>query len=243
MVRGRNGPCVICDTLPVGDLLDLDMVMGDSASWPSTIWGIFPPPAGMIPASYMRFGAEKMGAIWLEDHGYTFAKNTIRSHFRFDVAVVAHDASDLVNRGLIDKAGRKPQVEQIDPTAFLKYFDRGIKLGNRALELLATRLAKMEQDDEDIPAALLMKFADLAGKLATTQATLRARGLKMGEENDEDEGFRAGSVEGGIPSGKFRHQRIRVVDGEARPVTDNGRGDRERYSKRSREEGGSGLPH
>lgn len=247
--QGPNIGCRVCDELPPGDLADLDLLMGDVGRWPTTVWGIFDPPKGTPNALRLRFGARNVARAWLAEHGYPatlFSDDILNRHYRFDVPVVAATAEDLLNRGLIaaradEGKNRGLTIETIDPKAFLTYFDRGIKLGNRSLELLATRVEAMIARDEDVPLSTLKLLVDLGAKLATTQATLKARGLAMDGDDDGEEGFRAGSAP--LPSDRIGHHRIRVVDGVSRPVTDEGQADREHFSERSKAEGGSGLPH
>lgn len=243
----HGSTCDICRQVPTGDLMELDIIMGDAAYWPSTVWGAFKPPKGRMTPARQRFGAVEMGRKWLTEHGFEFSDRIIRNHYRYDVVVVAASLEDLVNRGLIEQDPRKGSsamtttADRIDPGAFLQYFDRGIKLGNRSLELLATRLEEQVNKGEAVPIATLMKMAELGAKLATTQATIKARSLPWGDDSDAEEGFRVGSMP--EPSQRVGHHRIRVIDGEARPVKDEGPADREHYSARAREEGGEGLPH
>lgn len=247
MTRPNQTGCPICDGLPPGDLIELDMLMGDATRWPVTVWGIFDPPKGAPNALRMRFGARNIARDWLAEHGYgPFSDLHINRHYRYDVPVIAASAADLFNRGLIEQQqgnapGAMANVEAIDPKAFLTYFNRGIALGNRGLELLATRIEKMVRDDVEVPLALLKMMTELGGKLATTQATLQARGMRMNDDDDTEEGFRAGSAP--LPSERIGHHRIRVVDGVSRPIVDEGPADREHFSERSKAEGGPGLPH
>jgi hypothetical protein len=242
--------CPICDTLSLSDLTELDLFMGDASRWPPTIWDPFTKPVGQLTARRQWFGGMKAGQMWLNQHGYVgrFTNEAVRSHYRWDVTVIAADPIELMNKGIIARGNTRTadlpaDGEKIDPQAYLRYFNRGIALGNRGLELLATRVEELMSRNEEVPTALLMKIADIGGKLATTQAALLQRGLRMGEADDADEGFRAGSVEGGLPSPRIGHARVRVIDGTARPVADEGQADREHFSERSRSEGGGGLPH
>lgn len=239
--------CSICHELGPGDLSELDLLMGDASRWPATVWGVFSKPKGPLNANRQRFGAVQMAKGWLAARGLYFSDKIIRSHYRYDVVVIASSVEDLVNRGIIEaNAGEGtgkliPSGEKLDPTAFLKYFDRGIKLGNRGLELLEERVDKMIANGEDVPLIVLKMLVENGGKLATTQAMLMARNVKLGADPDEEEGFRAGSQP--LPSQRIGHARIRNIEGEDRPVTDTGPADREKFSERSRQEGGEGLPH
>lgn len=247
MTGANQVGCRICDELPPGDLVELDALMGDATTWPATVWGIFDPPAGAPNALRLRFGARNVARDWLAAHGYPpYSDQIINRHYRYDVPVIAASAEDLFNRGLIahqtgNGPGAMANVESIDPQAFLTYFNRGIKLGNRGLELLATRIETMVQKGEDVPIAVLKMLIETGGKLATVQATLTARGLAMGDTGDAEEGFRAGSAP--LPSTRVGHHRVRVVDGVSRVITDEGPADREHFSERSKAEGGEGLPH
>lgn len=247
--RAAQNGCRVCDTVAPGDLIDLDLLMGDASRWPSSVWGIFNPPKGQLTAGYQRFGAMEMGRRFLAERGYTGIPDvSLRKHYRYDVVVVASSPEDLVNKGLIEAGDTResmpslPDLERLDPRAFLTYFNRGIQLGNRGLELIAERIEKMILAGEDPPLSLLTKVAEMGGKLATTQAVLRARGLQVGDSDDADEGFRAGSDPDGLPSQRLGHHRIRTIDGQARPVVDMGAADRARYNEGAAEDGSPRLP-
>lgn len=236
--------CAVCRTVDAGDLIELDLLMGDAARWPSTVWGIFKPPKGHLTPASQRFGAISMARQFLEPKGYEFTDKQLRNHYRYDVVVVASSVEDLVNRGLIEAGSRKPgamttTADKIDAAAFLTYFDKGIKLGNRALELLEARVDKMVAENQEIPLSMLKMLAEYGLKLSTTQAQIKARGMTLGEVDDEDEGFRAGS---GVPSHRIGHARIRVIDGEARPVADEGPADRAHYNEGAEQEARTKLP-
>jgi hypothetical protein len=250
MTTTRIG-CPLCDKLAPGELVDLDLLMGDAGLWPDTVWGIFSPPKGPPSPLRLRFGARNVALSWLFAHGYVgmFKNREIDHHYRFDVPVVATSAADLFKRGLIESVhprGHSPTTdltvpEAIDPKAFLTFFNRGIILGNRALELLATRLEAITAEGGEVPFALLGKLVEQGSKLATTQATLTARGLRMGDEGDAEEGFRSGSQP--LPSDRIAHHRIRTIEGQRVVVVDEGQKDREHFSERDVAEGGRGLPH
>lgn len=242
--------CAICDTLPLSDLVDLDLTMGDATRWPANVWGVFDKPKAPLSPRRQWYGGTQAGILWLKDHGYDdrFGPELVRKHYRYDVTVIAADTTELINKGIIAASDKRSKnlpapTEKIDPTAYLSYFNRGIILGNRGLQILEQRVEDMIAKDEEVPLVLLLKIADIGTKLATTQAVLKTKGLAMGDPDDSDEGFRAGSVDGGIPSKRVGHQRVRVIEGEARPVTDEGPADREHFSERSVQEGGEGLPH
>lgn len=241
--------CRICDELPPGDLTELDLLMGDAGRWPSTVWGIFDPPKGKPNALRLRFGARTMAQQFLAEHGYgPYSREIIDRHYRFDVPIVAADPVDLLNRGIIAAAAptgpgkslADREKEKIDPGAFLTYFNRGIELGNRAFEVLAKRFEEMVTRGDEIPLSMLKMLIDSGGKLAITQAQLKKAGVDLSGDDELEDGFRAGS---GPVGPRIHDHRVRTVDGVTRPIVDRGPADRERYSKRAREEGGEGLPH
>jgi hypothetical protein len=238
--------CRVCTALDMNQLAELDAILSDPTTWPSTIWTIFRPPAGRLPMSYRRFGAIRMGRMWLDDHGFdAIADGSLRSHYRFDVPLVNVDVEDLVERGLIERGSTVVAAPLIfDPQAYLGFYSRGIKLGNTALELLESRIAALVEKGkgEDVPWLWIKAAMELGSKLAASQAAIRAAGKQMGN-SDEDDGdaFRAGAAGGELPSPRMGHSRIRTVDGVARPVHDEGPADRAEYSERSAQEGGRGL--
>lgn len=237
--------CQICRTVPTGDLLELDLRMGDSSTWTSAVWGIFKPPKGHMTPASQRFGALNVGRSFLAEKGYAFTEKQLRDHYRFDVPVIASDPADLISRGIIEAGPRKrggdmtTTAEQLDPGAVLVYFNRGIRIGNKTLAIVEKRIDQLEAEGKEIPERLLKMLVDLSSKLAVTEASIRARGQFIGGE-DDDEGFRSGV---GAPSPRIGHARVRIIDGEARPVADEGPADRAHYSERARQEGGEGLPH
>lgn len=244
--QGFGSTCKLCRTLPTGDLIELDLLMGDAGRWPSTVWGIFKPPKGHMTPARQRFGAVVMGNNWLVENGHAgeFTEKQVRDHYRYDVTVVAASLEDLVNRGVIEAGARKnsamtSSADQLDAAAFLTYFDRGIKLGNRGLELLSTRLEDMVSKGQEVPLPVLKMVVELGLKLSTTQAQIKARGLSLGETDDEDEGFRTGS---GAPSVRMGHHRIRTIEGEARVVADQGPADRARYNEGAEQDASPKLP-
>lgn len=240
--------CQICDGLPPGDLTELDALMGDASRWPSTVWGIFEPPKGAPNALRLRFGARQMAIAFFAQRGYgPFSREVIDRHYRFDVPIFAADPVELLNRGIIaataqNSAGgvRTKTVEKIDPGAYLTYFNRGIKLGNRALEVLAARFEEMVAKGEDVPLAMLKMLIDSGAKLAVTQASLKRAGVNLDGDDELEEGFRAGS---GPVGPRIGQTRIRTIEGETRPVADKGPADRAHFSERAKAEGGEGLPH
>lgn len=238
------GACRICDTLPADQLVELDLLMADPRRWPRTAWRIFDPPKGVLPASYRRYGAVNVGRDWLTAHGWTFSNLVIRRHYRFDVPLVAIDPAELVHRGLIagsDGRVAGPVPEPLDATAFLRYYNEGIKLGIQGLELLTKRVQKLIDTEQEVPLALIKQIVDTGAKLAMSQASIKAAGKGFGgDDGDENEGFRIGAGDDASP--RIGHSRVRTIDGERVPVVDEGPADRADYNERARQEGRPLLP-
>ena len=234
--------CDVCDKLSPMQLLELDTVIGDPAGWPMTIWAMFTPPEGGLPASYRRFGAQRMGREWLDSHNYGYiTEGRLRMHIRYDVAHIARDASDLVKIGILRKTGsqtRIPTAPTIDGSAFIRYFNAGIQMGEAASRLMAERINRAIESGEDADPKLLMKLADMGAAFAKTQASLMAKGLKFGQDENDDDAFRGPAEDLPVRIGQVA---IRTIDGERRPVVDKGPADRDRYRKRAQQEGSEGI--
>lgn len=234
--------CDVCTKLSPVQLLELDTVVGDPAGWPVTIWAMFKPPEGGLPASYRRYGAQRMGREWLDKHGYGhITDGRLRLHIRYDVSHVARDATDLVKIGIIRKTStqtRIPTAPVIDGAAFIRYFNAGIQMGEAAARMMAERINAAIESGEDADPKLVMKLADMGAAFAKTQASLMAKGLKFGQDENDDDAFRGAADD--LPV-KIGNNAIRTIDGERRPVADAGPADRERYRKRAEQEGSEGL--
>ncbi len=104
-------------------------------------------------------------------------------------------------------------------------------------ERLAERLTAHELDPENNPPVSdndLWRLAEAGQKMAGVVAR-----SKVPISTPNLEGFRAGA--GGLPSPRMSGHRIRSVDGERRPVRDEGYADREEYNRKARERGGETL--
>lgn len=238
------GRCAVCELVDPISLIDLDLVMGDPAAWPSTLWGMFRPPAGDLPASYRRWGAVEMGLAWVQERGLPINRVQMRRHYRYDVPKIAATPEQLIENGLV--ASQPPNAAvtvpaKIDPLRFLEYYDKGIEVGIEGLRLLQQKIQTLKNADAEIPLALVKMAIDAGSKLAMSQAAIRAAGKNMGGEDDEDEGFRAGSAPAASP--RFEGVRVREIEGVSRPIRDRGTADREAYTERATQEGGAGLPH
>lgn len=235
--------CRVCEALTPVELAELDALMGDPSAWPASLWPeMFEPPRGSLPASYRRFGAVEMGAAWLTEHGIAVERKDVRRHYRFDTPKIATTPEDLVATGLIAKGKTAgTDVATLNPLAYLTYYNTGIEVGIAGLELLRDRIAQLKEAGKEVPVALIKMAIDAGSKLAMSQATIKAAGKPFGDADDSDDGFMAGSAP--APGQRLGDHRIRVIDGEARPVRDTGPADRAAYSARARQEGSPTLPH
>jgi hypothetical protein len=243
MGAGKKGvDCPVC-RLPAADVVELDTLLSDPLRWPATVWGMFEPPKGALPASFRRFGQMQMGRSWLDAHGHEDISNpALRRHIRWDVPVVATDPHELMERGLIASTGQDQRIvpaEQLDPAAFMRYYNRGIGLGVDALERLDRMVTRAEDAGDPVPLGVLVKLAEIGARLAVSQAQIKAAGKRL-EDAEDDDAFRLGATTDEGP-GRIGHIRIRRIDGKAIPVADEGPKDREHYNARAREEGGSRL--
>jgi len=246
--KPANDRCRVCQDLDLVELTRFDLLVGDPARWPRTLWQEhgWAPPKGLLPPHYRTWGARAVGRDWLDHHGYNhLTDKMLIGHLRH-VAKVARRPVDLVDVGVV--VGQPALKDDptpgraIDPNAYLAYYAKGVQMGLRGLVLLEKRLDKMEADNVPVPLDLIKMLIDGGAKLATSQAGIRARGQKLHEDDDADAFRRAASPEpnGEVP--RIGAHRIRTIEGELRPVTDRGMNDRAAYNERAREEGNPELP-
>jgi hypothetical protein len=235
------GACGICDTLPMPQLVALDLLMGDSSRWPATVWRNFHAPVGpVIPPPMRRWGAVRLGQAWLEDHGFAdlMTRSVVQHHYGH-VPVLAVDPEQLVESGVMARGDRADVPDgRLNPMAYIEYYNAGIDAGKKGLELLMAHVKALEEKKADVPLTLVKMLVDVGAKLAMSQAAIKSREPSQ-PQLDDDEGFRAGA--GGVPSPRMGHARIRDVDGETRPVHDEGPADRDRYNRRAEQEGSPKL--
>jgi hypothetical protein len=230
--------CRVCETLTPAHLVELDALLGDPMRWPSTLFEGFTPPTDGLPASYRQMGAKRLGIEWLKTHGYAITGRVLETHIRFDVPVQAVDVEELVRRGMVVLGHDKRDTgDAIDPLRYIAFYNAGVNVGLRGLELLAKRIETMIEAKEEVPLPLLKMVVDLGAKLAMSQASIRAAGKPFGDGGDEDDAFRAGED----ASPRFNGVRVRQVDGVSRPVADEGKADRDHYNERMRHEGGAPI--
>jgi len=229
--------CLVCKTLPPKELIELDLILSDPLRWPDTIWGMFAPPEGGLPASYRRFGAMQMGMAYFAEKGYTIAKSKLRHHLTYDVPVLNTDVSELVSRGLVASLpadhSRTALATPIDPLNYVRFYNKGIELGIQGLDLLTKRIQELIDHGDDIPLPLIKMMVEAGSKLAMSQASIRAAGRQFGgSDEEENESFRGADDIGA----KFGEVRVRVIDGEQRPIVDRGHKDRQHYNERAAQE-------
>lgn len=236
----KAGACRICDDLEPVELISLDAIMADPRQWPANIWGKFPVPKGVLPARVRRLGAVGMGLGFLEARRFPASRSLVARHYAH-IPQLLVDQTELIAAGIIE-AGPRPTAPDlpIDPGAYVRYYDRGIKLGILGVTKLEEMVQSFEDTGEEVPFELIKLLIDVGSKLATSQAAITARGKFDPNEDPSDEGFRkAGEPEA---SPRFGDHRIRTIAGERRPVVDRGQKDRAKYNERAALEGSPKLP-
>lgn len=239
----RVGSCRVCDTLNADDRLELDYLLADPRRWPREVLGRWQLPPGILPARYKAWGAVAVGMAWLAAHGRADIKRSaVFRHWRFDVPRIASSPEDMVAQGMPARTPRDlPEPSGVvDPRRYLAYYAKGIEVGIKGLDLLLTRIEALQHENKPVPENLMKLAIDAGQRLAVSQASLQRSGAMFHDDEAEDDSFLAAGREEGP---RFAHHRIRVIDGEARPVADQGPADRATYDARARREGGAGLPH
>lgn len=225
--------------VPGPELLELNSLLADPSLWPKNILADWIIPKGALPATIRQFGGIGTGMEWLADHGFpTVTRKAMEHHFNTHVVHIAKTDADTEQLGKMATIKGDPSlaiIPQMRPNLFIDYYSQGIQLGVYALERLRADVIAVEEAGEKVPQRTLWQLAELGAKLAMSQAAMLARGSKIEETGDEMAGFRAG--EAPLPSQKFGDHRVRTIDGEARPVTDRGKADRDTYNKRAKQEG------
>lgn len=248
---GIEGTCRICHELPMAELGELNLLMGDPKNWPVNWAGplVDSVPRGLIPPQWRLWGAIRLAKAWAADHrcddhpnGHKFHDKTLRVHYHRHVYQLPENVLDVVATGAQGQGNntRLPDLVR-NPMDFRRYMAKGLEVGYFALDEMHRRVAAALEDGEDVPDSLLLKLADMGQRIASSQASLVLRGMQVDRDRDaEIEGFRAGAE--GLPSPRYGHSRIRTIEGVTRPVVDEGRADRNDFNERSRAEGGPTLP-
>lgn len=232
--------CIVEETLGRDLSLELDIFLADPSLWPKAIFETWQLAPGPLPSRFRSWGAVKLGVEWCESRNFTFSARQMAKHYRLHVPIIPYTPDDIASKGAVDvKSHSAVQVQ--NPISYMELYQKGLVVGNRALELMSERVEDMEAAGEEVPLALLTKLADYGVKLATSQAQIMAKGMfGAGRTNDDIEGFRAGSAP--LPSERLGHHRIRNVDGVDRPVRDEGPADRAEYNEHARKQGSIELP-
>jgi hypothetical protein len=234
--------CYICMNLEAVDVLELDHLMGDPACWPRTFWkdAGWQPPKGLLPPKYRLWGALAIGQDFLKRKGYTVQDKDLRRHYYNHVAKVVATPKELAETGVI--AGKPVQVPfeaPIDPTLFMRYYASAVEVGVLGLTLLKERVERLIAAEQQVPMDLLKMMVDTGSKMAQSQASIKARGVDLGRSDDLD-AFRTAASDD--PSPRFGRHRIRLIEGERRPVVDAGPADRAEFNEKAAASGGTKLP-
>lgn len=238
----RPSPCPVCDQLEPRARRDLDLLMGDPARWPSSVWGVFDAPNGPeVPPKMREWGAVEVGQAWLAEHGYIdVGKTGVREHYERHVPLVPTTPEQLLAAGILASGGSEEEAAHIvDPLAYLRYYMKGLEVGQKGLELLLTYVDTRQKAKQEVPVGLIKMMVDVGAKLAVSQAQIKAREKSQPQIDDSDEDFRGGDR--GIPSPRMGHHRIRDVGGERQPIHDEGPKDRATYNARAAKEGSPSL--
>jgi hypothetical protein len=243
--RPSKNSCVVCKNVDLADLARVDMIAGDPTRWPRTLWreNGWDPPKGLLPRHYRQWGQFAVSRDWFRRNGYDdLTDDQIRAHLTH-VPKMPVAPAELAHTGLIEgepvtKGIVRPNV---DPNAYLAYYAKSVAVGIKGLALLEKRVEMIEQTGEQVPLDLIKMMVEAGSKTATSQAQIRSRGVKMGEDADDDAFRRAASPQPDGETPKFGALRIRTIEGESRPVTDGGLGDRLDYNERAKKEGNPGL--
>lgn len=248
MTRARGGRlnCVVEERLDAAGVLDLNLLLADPSRWPRAIFAGWKVPAGSLPATMRTWGAIEVGLQFMADQGMTdVTRRQMQAHYERHVPLLPDTPDDLALRGVAadDPQATTPRhLVPVNPTTYQEAYQKGLALGGKAMDMMIARLQEAEDAGDVIPMRTLMDLAQLGAKFATSQAGIVAKGIDINREKEEElEGFRQGVVPDGA-SPRFGDHRIHVIDGEARPVVDRGRADRQAYNARAEQDGSPKLP-
>jgi len=196
-----------------------------------------------IPASAKRWSSVRHAKVWLaERHDKPISTATISNHFDKHLPLVPATMQRIVETGRLADGSQVPVRAEpyLAAVQFHAYFKAGMDIGMRALKVLEKRVIAAEdpESDSEVTNSILLSIARVGQQLATAQAQIWARGQRFDVEDDD---AMAGFM-GEQPSPRFGSYRVRDVDGEHKPVYDEGPADRQHYNERAREEGGTELP-
>ena len=120
-----------------------------------------------------------------------------------------------------------------------QFFKTGMQVGHTALEKIQERL---NDPDKEPSVSLLMAAANLGAQLAKAQAAIVTKGMRFVLEDDGAIAGFMGADDDDAPSPRFGSYRVRTIEGERRPVRDEGPADRMQYNEKARQMGNPLLP-
>ena len=226
--------CKVCRTLGAIQVVELDGIMGDPQRWNiDTAYG------ALMPAKFTqaarKVGAVNVGLEWIHKQGYAMVnRQDVLRHYTRHTPLIAQSLEEYAEFAVIgDPTSRHRRVAGLAGVG--EVYNKAVDLGVMSLTLLIARLEERIRRGDQVPSSELMAYAEYGAKLAMSAAGLRRAGASpFGNERTAYDGFRGGE---GEPGERIAGTRMRVVNGEKRPVVDRGPKDRERYNERARTEG------
>ncbi len=237
------GGCRIC-AMPERELVELDLLLATPPDeMDAKLFGDIEIPPPDLPTEWKRFGVIRKSQVWLEERGYKFARATLAAHYNkhLTLTVIPSDSTRALQQGTLSDGSVTPSAPEPLKMAieYHKFFRTGMQVGHKALELLQEKLNDTEHPPSN---AVIMAAANLGAQLAKAQAAIVTKGMRFVLEDDGAiEGF-AGTDDDDAPSPRFGSYRVRTIEGERRPVLDEGPADRQAYNEKARESGAPLLP-
>lgn len=241
--KGTDGVCPICAKMPEKQLVELDILLSTPPEdLDAKLFGDLEIPPPDLPAEWKRFGVVRKAQVWLEERGHKFARATLIAHYNKHVTAEAipSDSDRALRDGTLTDGSATPREPEPLRMAieYHKFFRTGMQVGHKALVLI---MAKLDDTEHPPSQQMLMAAANLGSSLAKAQAAIVTKGMRFELEDDGAiEGF--ASDDTGDPSPRFGSYRIRTINGERRPVFDEGPADRARYNDKAKESGAPLLP-
>jgi hypothetical protein len=238
-----EGTCKICRTMPEKELVELDLLLQTPVEeLDDKLFGDISIPPSDLPAEWQRFGPIRKCQVWLEERGHKFARQTLVAHYskHLPAVAVASDSVRALQEGTLSDG--RPTPTEPEPLKmaieYHKYFRTGMQVGHKALELI---LEKLEDPDHPPTQTMILAAANLGSNLAKAQAAIVTKGMRFVLEDDGAiEGFASDDEDD--PSPRFGSYRIRTIEGERRPVRDEGPADRAQYNEKAKQSGAPLLP-
>lgn len=235
-MKGHHAKCPLCDGAPAELMDGLEAAMVSSDAWPELLAARRGNRS--TTGAALRSMQVARGVTWLDEHGVAGSPQLVRAHLDHRI-----DGIDAMLTLVPEPQGA---------LQLMNFYSDAIAVGRAALAKLQ---ARMDDPTAELTNAELLAIANLGGRYAMSAATLRQRGQSPlpGDEGyvppedslppkppelsagDVEDGFLAGSAP--APSKRMGHSRVRVVEGVARPVYDEGPMDRARYNERADQEG------